>query len=67
LYERQGDPGIVAGLVIDAVGGLDVVGWFGKEDVVYVGLGITVVEGESTGLDLDHDAMAAEEDVVRIG
>ena len=49
------------------LGGFLVVGGLGEEDVGDEGLGVAVVEGEPCGLDLDHDAVAGEEDVVGVG
>jgi hypothetical protein len=54
----------LGGGVVDALGGFLVVGGLGPEDVGDEGLGVAVVEGEPTGLDLHHDAVAGEEDVV---
>ena len=53
--------------MVDALGGFSVVAGFGEKDVVDVGLGVAVVEGKPAGLDLDHDAVSGEEDVVGVG
>ena len=50
--------------MVDALGGLFVVLGLGPEGVGYEGLGVAVVEGEPAGLDLDHEAVAGEDDVV---
>ena len=53
--------------MVDALGGFAVVGWLGPENVGDEGLGVAIIEREPTGLDLDHDAVAGQEDVVNVG
>ena len=54
------------GGVVDALGGFDEVGGGGLGDGGE-GLGVEVGEGEPGALDLDHDAVAAEEGVAGVG
>ena len=49
---------------VDVLFGGLIVGGLGGHDVGDEGLGIAIVEGEPGALDLDHDAVALEEDVV---
>ena len=54
------------GGAVDALGGFEVVGGAGLEDGGDELLGVAVDEGEPGGLDLDHEAVAFEDDVVAI-
>ena len=52
--------------MVDPLRSLLVVAGFGPEDIGYEGLRIAVIEREPAGLDLHHDAVAGQEDVIRI-
>src|SRR6266581_3172576 len=65
--QRQFDEAILAGRVVDPLHGLAVIPGLSPEDVRYKSLRIAVVEGEPTGLDLHHEAMTGQKDVVRRG
>src|SRR5438128_11136853 len=63
---RQFDEAILAGRVVDALHGLAVIPGLSPEDVRYKSLRIAVVQGEPTGLDLHHEAMTRQKDVVQV-
>src|SRR5277367_4273823 len=57
----------LGGRVVDALRGFAIVGGLGPENIGDEGLRIAVVEREPTGLDLYHDAVTRQEDVIGIG
>jgi len=59
-----GDGEFYVGRRVEVLFGGLVVGGLGGHDVGDPGLGVAVVEGEPGALDLDHDAVSFEEDVV---
>src|SRR5436190_19824708 len=58
---------IIAGCVIDPLRRLSIIPGFGPEDVWYEGLGIAVVEREPARLDLYHNPVTRQKDMVRRG
>ena len=62
--DRQLDGAGFARRMVDALGGFPVVLRLGPEDVGDEGLRVAVVEREPARLDLHHDAVAGQEDVV---
>src|SRR5580692_5140041 len=65
--QREFDEAGIAGAMVNALSGFAIVGRLGPEDVGDEGLRVAVVEREPARLDLHHDAMAGEEDVVGVG
>src|SRR5713226_3291149 len=63
----QFDESDLAGRMVDALGGFAIVGGLGPENVGNESLRIAVVEGEPARLNLHHDAVAAQEHVIRRG
>src|SRR2546429_3240716 len=53
--------------MVDALSGLAIVTRLGPENVGNERLGIAVVEWKPGGLDVDHDAVAGEEDMICVG
>ena len=64
---RQFDEARLARRVVDPLRGFSIILRLGPEDVVDEGLRIAVVEREPARLNLHHDAVARQEDVVRRG
>src|SRR5262245_34998323 len=54
----------VIGCVVDALRRLPVIPWFGPENIGYEGLRVAVVQGEPARLDLHHDPVTRQENVV---
>ena len=48
----------------DALAGRDVIRLPGQENIIDISLGIAVIEGKPSALDLDHDPVSLEETVV---
>src|SRR5580704_536443 len=65
--QRKFDEAAVSGAMVYALSGLAIIGRLGPEDVGHEGLRVAVVEREPARLDLHHDAMAGQEDVVGVG
>jgi len=63
--ERELDEAGLAGSVVDVLGGFAVVAGLGPENVGDERLRIAVVKWEPARLDLHHDPVAGQEDVVR--
>src|SRR5258708_17481315 len=53
--------------MVNALGGFAIVAWLRPKNVGNESLWIAVVERKPGGLNLDHDAVAGEEDVICIG
>ena len=66
-HEGKIDEARLIDRVEDVLSGFPVVGGSCEEDGGNEGLWVSIVEREPTGLDLDHDAVAGEEDVVGVG
>src|SRR5437588_7839867 len=64
-HPRQFDETRLARRVINALRGFSVVAGFGPENTRHKRLRIAIVEGEPAGLDLHHDAVSRQENVVR--
>src|SRR5882762_3939378 len=65
--QRQLNESGLAGCMVDALRGLAKVAGLGPENVGNESLWIAVVQRKPGGLDLDHDAVAGEEDVICVG
>ena len=65
--QRQFDEARLPGRVVNPLYGFSVILRLGPEDVGDEGLRIAVVQGEPTRLDLHHDPVARQEDMVRRG
>src|SRR5690349_10343176 len=63
----QLDESGLAGRMVDALGGFAIVGGLGPENVGDEGLRIAVVEWKPARLNLHHNAVAGQEDVIRRG
>ena len=64
VNHRQLDEARLLRGVVDALGGLTIVGRLGPEDIGHERLRVAVVQREPARLDLHHDPMPRQEDVV---
>ena len=65
LNHRKADAAGMAGGVVNALGGLLIIPWLSQKDIGNELLRVSIVEREPCRLDLDHQAMTAEKDVIR--
>ena len=55
----------MAGGVVNALGGLLIIPWLSQKDIGNELLRVSIVEREPCRLDLDHQAMTGEKDMIR--
>ena len=67
FYEWQFDKACVLGRMINPLRRLLVIGRSGPKNIGHECLRIAVVKREPTGLDLNHDAVPRQEDMIRVG
>jgi len=65
LNHRKADAAGMAGGVVNALGSLLIIPWLSQKYIRNELLRVSIVEWEPGGLDLDHQAMTGEKDVIR--
>src|ERR1700738_2257552 len=66
-YQRQLDETCIGARVIDVLHCLSIVSGFREQDVLHEDLRIPVIKRKPARLHLDHDAVARQEHMVRVG
>ena len=64
IYDRQPDRARQIARTINSLRRFRVVGWFREEDIIDEGLRVPVIKREPGRLNLDHNPMAGQEDVI---
>jgi hypothetical protein len=65
LNHGKADTAGMAGWVVNALGSLLIISWLSQKNIGNKLLRVSIVQGEPGGLDLDHQMMTAEKDVIR--